>query len=120
MTDPRIYPDRPYLAVSAAIIRDQHVLVARRAKGASTSLYTLPGGVVEVGETLHQAVVLSIHKGNDWVRIAGALMNGDPDNPYNGTFKILDTPDAPTLTTFNCTMAGTPTAASWSAWTRCL
>src|SRR5437588_5298442 len=60
MTDPRMYPDRPYLAVSAAIIRDRHVLVARRAKGASTGLYTLPGGVVEVGETLHQAVVREI------------------------------------------------------------
>ena len=30
MTDARMYPDRPYLAVSAAIIRDGHVLVARR------------------------------------------------------------------------------------------
>src|SRR3954462_2793015 len=57
MTDPRMYPERPYLAVSAAIIRDGHVLVARGAEGASTGLYTLPGGVVEVGETLHQAVV---------------------------------------------------------------
>ena len=60
MTDPRMYPDRPYLAVSAAIIRDGHVLVARRAKGASTGLYTLPGGVVELGETLHQAVMREI------------------------------------------------------------
>ena len=54
--DPRAYPDRPYLAVSAAIIRDGHVLVARRAKGASTGYYTLPGGVVEAGETLTEAL----------------------------------------------------------------
>ncbi len=60
MNDPRMYPDRPYLAVSAAVIRDGRVLVARRAKGASTGLYTLPGGVVEAGETLHQAVVREI------------------------------------------------------------
>src|SRR3954469_7781932 len=60
MSDPRMYPDRPYLAVSAAVIRDRHVLVGRRAKGASTGLYTLPGGVVEAGETLHQAVVREI------------------------------------------------------------
>jgi len=52
-----MYPNRPYLAVSAAIIRDGRVLVARRAKGASTGLYTLPGGVVEAGETLREAVV---------------------------------------------------------------
>jgi mutator protein MutT len=60
MTDPRMYPERPYLAVSAAIIRDGRVLIARRAKGASTGYYTLPGGVVEAGETLHQAVIREI------------------------------------------------------------
>jgi 8-oxo-dGTP diphosphatase len=60
MSDPRIYPDRPYLAVSAAIIRDGRVLVGRRAKGASTGVFTLPGGVVEAGETLHQALVREI------------------------------------------------------------
>ena len=60
MTDPRLYPDRPFLAVSAAIIRDGHVLVARHARGASLGVFTLPGGVVEAGETLHQAVVREV------------------------------------------------------------
>ena len=60
MTDPRLYPDRPFLAVSAAIIRDGHVLVARRARGASTGVFTLPGGVVEAGETLHEALVREV------------------------------------------------------------
>jgi len=62
MTDPRMYPDRPYLAVSAAIIRDGRVLVARRAKGASTGIFTMPGGVVEAGETLHEALVREIRE----------------------------------------------------------
>jgi ADP-ribose pyrophosphatase YjhB (NUDIX family) len=62
MSDPRSYPERPFLAVSAAIIRDGRVLVAQRAKAGSASvgLFTLPGGVVEAGETLHQAVVREI------------------------------------------------------------
>jgi ADP-ribose pyrophosphatase YjhB (NUDIX family) len=60
MTDPRLYPDRPFLAVSAAIIRDGHVLLARRARGASLSVFTLPGGVVEAGETLHEAIVREV------------------------------------------------------------
>lgn len=61
MTDPRAYPDRPYLAVSAAIIRDGRVLVAERAKpGASKGMFTLPGGVVEAGETLIEAVVREV------------------------------------------------------------
>jgi 8-oxo-dGTP diphosphatase len=62
MSDPRLYPDRPFLAVSAAIIRDGHVLVAQRARGASTGLFTLPGGVVEAGETLHEALVREVRE----------------------------------------------------------
>ena len=54
--DARAYPDRPFLAVSAAIIRDGHVLVARRARGPALGVWTLPGGVVEAGETLSEAL----------------------------------------------------------------
>ena len=57
-TENRTYPDRPYLAVSAAIIRDGHVLIVRRAR--PPMVYTLPGGVVEAGETLHEALVREI------------------------------------------------------------
>jgi len=62
MNDPRMYPDRPFLAVSAAIIRDGRVLIARRAKGASTGVFTLPGGMVEAGETLQEAVVREVQE----------------------------------------------------------
>lgn len=58
--DPRAYPDRPYLAVSAAIIRDGRVLVARRARGPALGIWTLPGGVVEAGETLSEALVREV------------------------------------------------------------
>src|SRR5882672_3500331 len=55
-SDPRAYPTRPFLAVSAAIVRDGHVLVVRRARPPANGLFSLPGGVVEAGETLHEAV----------------------------------------------------------------
>jgi len=58
--DPRKYPDRPYLAVSAAIIRDGRVLIVQRAQLPMRGVFTLPGGVVETGETLHQALVREI------------------------------------------------------------
>ena len=58
--DPRAYPDRPYLAVSAAIIHDGRVLVARRARGPALGVWTMPGGVVEAGETLTEALVREI------------------------------------------------------------
>ncbi len=62
MTDQRTYPQRPFLAVSAAIIRDGKVLVVRRARNPALHLYTLPGGAVEAGETLMQAVTREVRE----------------------------------------------------------
>ena len=62
MSDSRAYPQRPFLAVSAAIVRDGKVLVVRRARNPALSLYTLPGGVVETGETLLQAVAREVRE----------------------------------------------------------
>jgi ADP-ribose pyrophosphatase YjhB (NUDIX family) len=60
MSDARAYPQRPFLAVSAAIVRDGKILVVRRARMPAHGLYTLPGGVVEVGETLVEAVAREV------------------------------------------------------------
>ena len=56
MSESRTYPKRPFLAVSAAIIHEDRALIVRRAKPPAGGLYTLPGGVVEAGETLHIAL----------------------------------------------------------------
>ena len=56
----RTYPQRPYLAVSAAIIRDGKVVVVRRARKPALGIYTLPGGVVEAGETLTRALTREV------------------------------------------------------------
>lgn len=47
---------RPQLAVSAAIFRDGKVLLVRRARAPGKGTYSLPGGRVEFGETLHVAL----------------------------------------------------------------
>ena len=62
MSDARAYPQRPFLAVSAAIVRDGKLLVVRRARAPAHGLYTLPGGVVEVGETLMEAVAREVRE----------------------------------------------------------
>jgi 8-oxo-dGTP diphosphatase len=62
MTDERAYPKRPYLAASAAIIRDGKVLVVRRARKPALGVYTLPGGGVETGETLIEAVTREVRE----------------------------------------------------------
>jgi len=58
----RTYPTRPYLAVSAAIFRDGRVLIVRRARPPARGLHTLPGGVVELGETLEAAVIREVRE----------------------------------------------------------
>ena len=58
----RTYPMRPYLAVSAAIFRDGRVLIVRRARPPAHGLYTLPGGGVELGETLEEAVIREVRE----------------------------------------------------------
>jgi 8-oxo-dGTP diphosphatase len=58
----RSYPTRPHLAVSAAIIRDGKVLIVRRARPPAQGLFTLPGGGVEIGETLHAAIIREVRE----------------------------------------------------------
>jgi len=55
-----IPPQRPQLAVSAAIFRDGKVLLVRRARSPAKGFYSLPGGRVEFGESLHTALVREI------------------------------------------------------------
>jgi 8-oxo-dGTP diphosphatase len=49
-------PSHPQLAVSAAIFRDDKILLVRRARLPAKGFYSLPGGRVEFGESLHTAL----------------------------------------------------------------
>jgi 8-oxo-dGTP diphosphatase len=60
--DSRSYPTRPYLAVSAAIFRGDRVLIVRRSRPPAQGIYTLPGGGVELGETLEAAVIREVRE----------------------------------------------------------
>jgi 8-oxo-dGTP diphosphatase len=55
-----VQPIRPQIAVSAAIFRDGKVLLTRRARSPAKGFYSLPGGRVEFGESLHQALAREI------------------------------------------------------------
>jgi 8-oxo-dGTP diphosphatase len=52
----RLFPARPILAVSAVVFREGRVLIVRRARAPLIGHFSLPGGVVEVGETLAAAL----------------------------------------------------------------
>jgi len=58
-------PTRPQLAVSASIFRDGKILLVRRARAPAKGIYSLPGGRVEFGETLHAALAREIDEETD-------------------------------------------------------
>jgi len=49
-------PSHPQLAVSAAIFRGDKIMLVRRARPPAKGFYSLPGGRVEFGESLHAAL----------------------------------------------------------------
>ena len=52
----RDYPDRPFLGVGAVIIDDRRVLLVRRANPPLQGEWSIPGGLVETGETTRDAI----------------------------------------------------------------
>ena len=52
----RHYPDQPIVGVGAVVFREDTVLLVRRGKEPAKGEWSLPGGAVEVGETLEEAL----------------------------------------------------------------
>ena len=53
----REYPDSPLVGVGAVIVRDNRVLLVRRGQAPLLGEWSLPGGVLECGETLREATI---------------------------------------------------------------
>jgi 8-oxo-dGTP diphosphatase len=49
------YPDHPRVAVGAIVFKDSQVLLVRRGKPPAQDLWAIPGGSVEICETLQRA-----------------------------------------------------------------
>lgn len=60
MSDNRRYPARPLLGVGAVVFRGNEVLLIERGKEPLKGWWTLPGGMVEVGEKLEAAVMREV------------------------------------------------------------
>lgn len=53
----RAYPEYPVCAVGAMIIKDRKILLVRRGQPPAFGKWSIPGGVVQLGETLEEAVI---------------------------------------------------------------
>lgn len=56
MSDDRSFPSRPIVGVGAVVVEDGRVLIVRRGRPPLQGAWSLPGGAVEVGETLTAAL----------------------------------------------------------------
>jgi len=62
VADVREYPDRPIVGVGAIIVADGGVLLVQRANEPLRGHWSLPGGAVEAGETLRDAIVREVRE----------------------------------------------------------
>jgi 8-oxo-dGTP diphosphatase len=60
MADHRRHPDRPIVAVGAVILDAGRVLLVQRGQEPLKGAWSLPGGAVEVGETLDAALAREV------------------------------------------------------------
>lgn len=62
MAGQRTYPDRPIVGVGAVIIDGDSVLLVKRAHEPLKGEWSLPGGAVEVGESLEAALIREVRE----------------------------------------------------------
>lgn len=58
----RAYPKRPLVAASVAVLREGRVMLAARGRPPLAGLFSLPGGLVEPGETLAEAALRELRE----------------------------------------------------------
>jgi ADP-ribose pyrophosphatase len=92
----REYPEIPRVGVGAVVIRDGRVLLVRRGVPPSQGVWAIPGGALEVGETLREGAQreileetgVSIRAGEQI--FTGDLMERDADGRIRFHYVVID------------------------------
>ena len=58
----REYPDAPIVAVAAVVLDGDRILLVKRAGEPGKGRWSIPGGVVKLGERLREAVVREVEE----------------------------------------------------------
>ena len=85
MTDPR-----PTLAVGAVVVDHDRLLLVRRGRGPAGGLWSLPGGHVESGETMAEAVTRELLEETGLEGVCGGLIGWVERMDAAHHFVILD------------------------------
>lgn len=75
MSDSRAYPSRPIVGVGAVVVDQDRVVLVRRRYEPLAGRWSLPGGTLEVGETLEAGVAREIHEETGLVVRVGPVVD---------------------------------------------
>jgi ADP-ribose pyrophosphatase YjhB (NUDIX family) len=81
---------RPELCVGAVVLDDERLLLIRRGHGPAAGEWSIPGGRVEWGETVAEAVVRELHEETGVAGVCGELVGWVERIGADHHFVILD------------------------------
>lgn len=96
MSEERTYPARPLVGVGAVVLRGRQVLLAQRGHPPAEGTWSLPGGLIELGETAEQAVIREIREETAIEALAGPILGlfqpiqRDADERVRYHFVVID------------------------------
>jgi 8-oxo-dGTP diphosphatase len=90
------YPDKPRVAVGGIVFKDNRVLLVRRGKPPAEGDWAIPGGSVDLGETLQQAVERELLEETaitvkaKEIAYVFDVISGDPEGRVRFHYVIID------------------------------